>query len=239
MKDLERFGLTEQNISSIDERTTLIKKWDWDYGQAHQFQRELLELIAQTPQQRFIICCSHPRVFTYGRGLQKPRKGEELDLKDFDLNLAADLPFPFYKIERGGGLTFHYPGQMIIYPILRLNPTTLSLSTMIDELFQAAVDILQLWGVSDLSHHHKLLGLWAGNRKIASMGIAIEKLTTFHGMALNFYHDHEMMRALSQINPCGLEAKTYTAVEDLIDLKNRNLNEFADQYIRRFSHGRK
>lgn len=236
MKDLERFGLTPQDVSPLNERTTLIKKWNWDYAHAHAFQRYLLEEMDQHPQQRFVICCSHPRVFTNGRGLQKPRKGESFSLVDFDPALAPHLPYPYFQIERGGGLTFHHPGQMIIYPIVRLNPKTLSLSAMIDQLFDVAIEVLEAWGLQGLSHENKLLGLWYGEKKIASMGIALEKLTTFHGMALNFYRDDEMMMALRKVNPCGLEASTYISVEELVELKNHTLNEFADNYLRRLAH---
>jgi lipoate-protein ligase B len=233
---LTDFGLEKSNISSLNERTILITKWNWDYPLSHQFQRHCLKLLDLTPSLRFVICCSHPRVFTNGRGLQKPRKGETLDLVDFDKTTTGSLPFPFYQIERGGGLTFHHPGQMIIYPILRLNPKTLSLSSMIDTLFDAAIEVLNEWGIQNLNHANKLLGLWHEDRKIASMGIAIEKLTTFHGMALNFYKDDEMRKALQRVNPCGLKAETYTSVEELMDLKLKNLENFSEVYLRRLAH---
>lgn len=233
---LNEFGLDESNIHELNGRTILIKKWNWDYGLAHKFQRRCLELLDEMPQTRFLICCSHPRVFTNGRGLQKPKKGETLNLVDFNPALASTLPYPFYQIERGGGLTFHHPAQMIIYPIVRLNPKTLSLSSMIDKLFDEAIDVLKDWGLTGLSHENKLLGLWFGEKKLASMGIAIEKLTTFHGMALNFYRDDEMKLALMRVNPCGLNAETYTSVEELMDLKGKTLDEFADLYLRRLSH---
>lgn len=234
--DLSEFGLDQGNISQLNERTFLVKKWNWDYGQAHKFQRRCLEFLNETPQTRIIICCNHPKVFTNGRGLQKPRKGETLELVDFNPALVHLLPFPFYQIERGGGLTFHHPGQMIIYPIVRLNPRTLSLSNMIDTLFDVAIDVLKEWGLKDLSHENKLLGLWHHDRKLASMGIAIEKLTTFHGMALNFYKDDEMKRALQMLNPCGLNAETYTSVEELMNVEHKTLDQFADEYLRRLEH---
>lgn len=233
--NLSVYGLEESNFSELGERTILVKKWNWNYGIAHQFQRLCLELLEASPKTRIIICCSHPKVFTNGRGLQKPRKGESLDLVEFDKSKSALLPFPFYQIERGGGLTFHHPGQMIIYPIIRLNPKTLSLSKMINDLFDFTIEALNEWGLKDLRHEHKLLGLWHGDKKLASMGIAIEKLTTFHGMALNFYKDEEMKHALKIVNPCGLNAETYTSVEELLDLKNKSLNNFADIFLKRLT----
>jgi lipoate-protein ligase B len=195
-----------------------------------------MELLDLTPQTRIIICCSHPRIFTHGRGLQKPRKGESLELREFDRELISSLPFPFYQIERGGGLTFHHPGQLIIYPILKLNPKTLSLSKMINSLFDVAIEELRDWGLEGLSHENKLLGLWHGEKKLASMGVAIEKLTTFHGMALNFYQDPEMKDALRKVNPCGLDANTYTSVAEILNLGDKSLNDFSELYLRRLAH---
>ncbi len=233
---LNFFGLNQTHIFELNERTILIKKWNWDYDLCHLFQHHCLKLLEQMPSARIIICCSHPRVFTNGRGLQKPRKGEVLNLVEFDPTLATELPYPIHQIERGGGLTFHHPGQMIIYPILKLNPKTLSLSAMINTLFDVSIDVLNDWGIQDLSHSHKLLGLWSGDRKLASMGIAIEKLTTFHGMALNFHNDLEMKNAIQKVNPCGLNANTYISVEELMDLGGKTLEDFSSEYIKRLSH---
>ncbi|MBA2403716.1 MAG: lipoyl(octanoyl) transferase LipB [Bdellovibrionales bacterium] len=234
--NLSEFQLDQTNIQELNERTLVVRKWNWEYGMAHKFQRKCLELLEDAPHTRIIICCSHPRIFTNGRGLQKPKKGETLNLVEFDKSQANSLPYPFYQIERGGGLTFHHPGQMIIYPIVRLNPKNLSLSTMINDLFDLTIASLKDWGLEGLNHENKLLGLWYGDKKLASMGIAIEKLTTFHGMALNFFKDDEMKQALNAVNPCGLNAETYTSVEELINLKNRTLDNFADLFLRRLSH---
>lgn len=233
---LSDFNLNKSDITPLNDRTVLVKKWNWDFDLAHKFQRACLVLLDNAPQTRILICCSHPRVFTNGRGLQKPKKGEVLSLVEFDKSQASTLPFPFYQIERGGGLTFHHPGQMIIYPIVRLNPATLSLSSMMNDLFDFAIESLKEWGLDGLSHENKLLGLWHKNQKLASMGIAIEKLTTFHGMALNFYQDLEMKQALQIVNPCGLKAETYTSVEELIPLGERTLDQFAENFLRRFAY---
>jgi lipoate-protein ligase B len=68
------------------------------------------------------------------------------------------------------------------------------------------------------------------------MGIAIEKLTTFHGMALNFYKDEDMRKALNAVNPCGISAETYTSVEELVELKNKTLDQFADNFLQKLTY---
>ncbi len=232
-EDLDVYGITSKNIFQLDERTFHVHQWEWSYSQSHAFQRRCLKRIEENPRERWLITCSHPRVLTHGRGLQKPKKGESFDLKDFDPSQHTTLPYPLFQIERGGGLTFHHPGQFIFYPIVKLNPRALSLSKMIDDIFEVSSVILGQWGISNLSHHEKLLGLWWKNRKMASMGIAIEKLTTFHGMALNMFHDDEMQSLLKSLNPCGISSDTYIAVDEILPLGRLSLDEFKDEFIKR------
>lgn len=233
---LTQFHLTTKNLHQTGEHTLWVKKWDWDYSRAHAFQKYCVESLAQHPRLKILIVCSHPRVFTNGRGLQKARKGQTLNLVDFNPNDAQSLPFPFHQIERGGGLTFHHPGQFVFYPILKLNPERLSLSSMIDDVFSATMSVLGGWGISDLSTENILMGLWHGQKKLASLGIAIQRMTTFHGMALNIYRDLVMEAALRKMNPCGISAETYTSVEDLMELPENAMEKFADLFIERINH---
>lgn len=233
---LSDYGLNESNLIDLDSRTVVVTKWNWDYALAHKFQRAALELVQTTPKLRILICCSHPEVLTNGRGLQKPRKGEILDLVEFNPADHKELPFPLFQIERGGGLTFHHPGQFIFYPIVKLNPESLSLSHMMNQIFDFSIDVLKSWGIQHLHHENKLLGLWFENRKVASMGIAIEKLTTFHGMALNILENKNMRLALQKLNPCGLNADTYTSVEALTELPGIPLDTFQEQFLQRILH---
>lgn len=225
------YGLLSVDVTNLDDTTVVITKWNWEYGIAHKFQRAALELVQNTPNLRILICCNHPEVLTNGRGLQKPRKGEVLELVEFNPSEHKNLPYPLFQIERGGGLTFHHPGQFIFYPIVKLNPKYLSLSMMIDQIFDFSIEVLKSWGINDLNHAHKLLGLWHHDRKLASMGIAIEKLTTFHGMALNVIENKNMKEALSRLNPCGLTAETYISAEELTKLPADPLELFRISFL--------
>jgi lipoyl(octanoyl) transferase len=240
MSDLELF-LKELDPTIhhhwIDDRTLIIKRWNWEYAEAHAFQRKALSLVQEHSRLRILICCNHPQVLTHGRGLQKPRKGEILTLKEFKEQDYPTLPFPLHQIERGGGLTFHHSGQFIFYPIVKLNPSGLSLSRMTHEIFDMAANVLASWGIKNLTQENKLLGLWVKDQKIASMGIAIERLTTFHGMAINIFKDPEMMKALEILNPCGLSASTYVSAQELCPLPINPLEKFTEQFLERISHG--
>jgi lipoyl(octanoyl) transferase len=234
--NLSDFDLLPENFSRANERTLILKKWNWHYEKAHRFQKEMVKRLADFPRQRLFIFCNHPRSFTYGRGLQKPKKGQSFELSDFNLDDAPSLPFPFYKIERGGGLTFHHPGQFIFYPLVKLNPTTLSLSKMIDDILDASIDVLSSWGIDGLHHENTLLGLWQGDHKLASVGIAIERLTTFHGMALNLFKDSLMLNSMKALNPCGINTETYLSVEELLPLPEDALEKFANSFSERILH---
>lgn len=235
---LSDFDLTESNLSWVNEKTLIIRKWNWEYGLAHQFQKQAVKLVHEHAGLKILITTSHPHVLTNGRGLQKPRKGEELTLVDFKPENYPHLPYPLHQIERGGGLTFHHPGQFIFYPITRLNPQGLSLSKMTDEIFDYSIEVLSSWGVKDLGHENKLLGLWWRNeKKMASMGIAIEKLVTFHGMALNLYLDPQMKTALSILNPCGLSSDIYISAQELITLPENALDKFCDEFLEKVING--
>jgi lipoyl(octanoyl) transferase len=230
------FGLTSENIHCLNNNSFIVTKWDWDYSQAHMFQKFSLKIVQENPAVKILIFCSHPEVLTYGRGLQKPRKGEILDLVEFEPEQIKNHSYPLYKIERGGGLTFHHPGQFIFYPIIKLNPKTLSLSLMINQIFEFTTKVLNDWGIQELNHQNKLLGLWRGEKKIASMGIAIDKLTTYHGMALNIFNNQNMLDALQSLNPCGLKIQTYTSVEHFINLPLNPLESFKKEFLKRIEH---
>ncbi len=235
-RDLSSFGLSRSDVEALDERTVVVTRWNWDYSLGHRFQRFCVDLLETQPKLRVLICCSHPEVLTNGRGLQKPRKGEVMELKEFSVEDPNRLPFPFFQIERGGGLTFHHPGQFIFYPIVKLSPARLSLSTMIDQIFDFSIDVLESWDLRGAHHEHRLLGLWHGDRKLASMGIAIERLTTFHGMAINIRRNDEMRRALAELNPCGLSLGQYVSVEELTNLPPEPLEDFRKKFLQRIRH---
>jgi lipoyl(octanoyl) transferase len=234
--NLDIFDLNDLNLSTLDERTFVIRKWNWDYKSAHAFQKNSVKLVQENPQIRILVCCNHPRVFTNGRGLQKPRKGENLELVEFKQEEHQQLPYPLHQIERGGGLTFHHPGQFIFYPIIKLNPNTLSLSKMTHDVFDFSREILNSWGINELSHTNKFMGLWYQEKKLASMGIAIEKLTTYHGMALNLLKDQAMHEALLKLNPCGLSGSTYISVQELTTLPEETLDNFCDLFLQKVAH---
>lgn len=208
MIDLNLFDRREENIY-------VLKKWNWDYAEAEHFQNLCVEFVRTHPQICLLIICSHPHSFTLGRGLQKI-KSEEIELVDY--NPSHTLPFPLYQIKRGGGLTFHYPGQFVFYPILNLTHYKMGVfDLMMNVLSLTQKTIEAQFGMSGLQVRRDLLGLWFKNdfskAKLASIGVAASRFITYHGLALNFFDDEEMFKALESLHPCGLPGNFYRSLE--------------------------
>jgi lipoyl(octanoyl) transferase len=210
--------------------------WEWDYQAAWDYQRATVERV-RVSGENWLIVCSHPDTLTHGRGLQKPRKGQTLTLEDFDPARAATLPVPLFQIERGGGLTFHHPNQLILYPIVKLHPQRLGLSALVDRLLISVRGALEERGLGGLDHERDLLGLWQGARKLASVGIAVDRMVTLHGLALNVGRFEQLRQQLKTLAPCGLGPDLYASIEELTDRPCRP-QDLAGEVIQRFCHAR-
>jgi len=117
--------------------------------------------------------------------------------------------FPVVEIERGGDATYHGPGQLVAYPILLLEDDERDLHAYLRQLEQAAIDLLAGYGL-DAGRNPGWTGAWIGDRKIMSIGIAVRRWVTFHGVALNVSTD---LSKFGAINPCGLDAQVMTSME--------------------------
>ena len=170
----------------------------------------------------------HPRVFTMGINA-----GNE--------HLLAPGDIPVVQIDRGGQVTFHGPGQLMIYPLIDLKRAAIGVRTLVTALEQSVVDLLAESGIA-ASSQSDAPGVYADGDKVASIGLRIRRGCSFHGMALNVDADLE---PFSRINPCGYaglkmtDLKTLGSVADLESAGSRLLPHLlrhlglADQPIRR------
>lgn len=158
-----------------------------------------------------LIFCSHPPVVTAGRGT----RAEDV------FGWKGEL----VESSRGGRATYHGPSQIVVYPILNLDQNRKSFSARdlhgyLRFLEQALVDTLKEFQISAEARTVKvdagepsLTGVWVGERKVASIGIAIKKWVTYHGLALNIDQD---VSAFSGIHPCGLRSNVMTSMEEVM-----------------------
>jgi lipoate-protein ligase B len=170
--------------------------------------REILRVQQQLCDQRregkipdTVLLVEHPPVITLGarQGRNKLLVSREyLQQKEIDV----------VNIRRGGGATAHNPGQLIFYPILHLQQLRLGIGEYIRELEAIGATLLGQLGVSS-SSRKGLPGLWVGERKIASIGVRVSRMTTYHGMAINVQND---LSIFDLIVPCGLENVKMTSV---------------------------
>jgi len=141
-----------------------------------------------------ILLLEHPPVFTLGR-----RGG--LD----DLTVSPDLleksGIPLVQVERGGVITFHGPGQLIMYPIIDLNAARMRVVDYVEKLEEVMIRAVADSGI--IAERNSLnRGIWVGNKKLGSIGIAIRRGICFHGMSLNV---NISMKHFGWMNPCGLK----------------------------------
>lgn len=109
---------------------------------------------------------------------------------------------------RGGGTTAHNPGQIVIYPIVKLKTLRMGLTEYVQTLGRIGIELLAQYGIR-ASWRKDAPGLWVDNRKIASVGVQARKWVTMHGMAINLCNDLSIFDA---IVPCGLEDVEMTSV---------------------------
>lgn len=126
-------------------------------------------------------------------------------------NLAsmATLPgVPLVPVERGGDLTYHAPGQLVGYPILLLPEGQRDLHAYLRDLEEVLIGVLAGLGLQG-SRQHGWTGVWVGDRKLASIGVAVRRWITLHGFALNLDMD---LSVYPQLAPCGLPGTLYSSI---------------------------
>lgn len=230
--DLNAFSLHASDLRLEDDSTLIVTKKDWPYPLALAFQEEMCERVRHRPSERVFIFCSHPHCLTLGTGLQR-NKAVASELIDFDPAVEEKLELPLYRIKRGGGLTFHYPGQLIFYPILSLDTHQTRIFDLLMGVLQAVKSaLIELYHLNSLDCERDLLGLWHYHFKLASIGVSARRFVSMHGLALNLWRDPLMAKTLSFVHPCGLSGSTYTYLEDLVpELDSQTFEEIQKKVL--------
>ncbi|MCP4718141.1 MAG: lipoyl(octanoyl) transferase LipB [Desulfobacteraceae bacterium] len=200
-----------------------------DYCEALELQEKIVSAkIEEKIEQDVILMLEHPPVFTLGKnGGRKNLKVSEAFLESKGI--------PIIQTKRGGNITFHGPGQLVVYPIVDITKAKIDVTDFVNHLEEVMIQTALDFGV-EASRNVKNRGIWVDNSKIGSIGLSITKGISFHGLALNISLDLE---PFSWINPCGMDKVSMTSMEqvlkkngplatiDMGEVKNRLLYHFS------------
>ena len=186
-----------------------------DYKEVWDYQETLLKEITKdriskkNPSvKNYFLLVEHPHVFTLGKS------GDEKNMliqSDFLKKIGAT----YYKINRGGDITYHGPGQIVGYPILDLEYYKIGVRQYIGKMEEAIIAILAEYGLLG-GRKEGATGVWLDAslqqqaRKICAIGVRVSRFVTMHGFALNVNTD---LRYFNYINPCGFESLGVTSIQ--------------------------
>ncbi|WP_423967893.1 lipoyl(octanoyl) transferase LipB [Candidatus Binatus sp.] len=170
-----------------------------DYDDAIAMQTAMLGARIEGRVGDTLLMMEHPHVFTLGRGA------------DERFIVGNRERVPVRRVSRGGEVTYHGPGQLIGYPILKLEGRERDVTKYLRSLEAAMIDAIAKFGI-EAARREGMTGVWVGARKIASIGVGIRRWTTWHGFALNVSTD---LSYFDSIVPCGIEGCRMTSVCEL------------------------
>lgn len=177
---------------------------DWgliDYEDALSKQKERLKQRAKDNVEDALILCEHPEVVTVGRALKESAAA---------VAGASLAKIPVVNVARGGQATLHLPGQLVGYPILKLEGSKKDARGVLRMIEGVLIDALEQLAQIKARRKDGWTGVWVEERKIASIGIGIESWVSYHGFALNLDND---LNRFQLISPCGLSPDVMTSVE--------------------------
>jgi lipoate-protein ligase B len=175
------------------------------YDKAFVLQKREVERLQRGEGNDVLLFVEHPHVITVGRNAT----GSAILA---DRRLIEARGATVVATDRGGDVTYHGPGQLVGYPILRLAAGRRDVRRYVHDLEQVLIDTLADFGVF-AGRHPEHRGVWVRERKIASLGIRISRWVTCHGFALNVDTD---LSFFSLMNPCGIVGCTMTSMEQEI-----------------------
>lgn len=192
-----------------------------EYLAALELQERLVESKRRGVSADILLFVEHSHVYTLGRG----GKGS---------NVLAPKEVPVIRTSRGGDVTYHGPGQLVVYPIIDLrSKLRKDVHRYVRNLELSAIHTLKDFGLAG-TRRPPFTGIWIGDKKIAAIGVAVRRCITFHGLALNVNPD---LSYFKRIIPCGLTWAEVTSMRQELDteqsmerVRNRFLQHFAEVF---------
>lgn len=178
------------------------------YEKSLQLQKRLVSLRYQNKIPDCLLFTEHYPVITMGRGSSRKNLLASIDnLKERGIEL--------FDVERGGDITFHGPGQTVVYPILDLNRTGRDIHKHLRNLENLIIMALEEIGLR-AETKKGLTGVWINDHKIAAIGVAVSHWVSYHGLALNISTDLDYFRL---IVPCGINEYQVGSIESMTEKK--------------------
>lgn len=204
--------------------TLLVKDLgEMEYLEALALQERLLEAKRRGELPDLLLFVEHPHVFTLGRD------GEES-------NVLSPGEVPVHRTGRGGDVTYHGPGQTVVYPLLDLRSRLRKdVHRYLRNIEMVTIGVLRSFGLAG-ERRPPWTGVWVGERKIASIGIAVRRGITYHGVALNVNTDLSYFR---RIVPCGLAWAEVTSMQKELGREvpmEKIKKSFLDYFVRKFCY---
>lgn len=185
-----------------------------DYKETWDFQQELFNKVLEAKKSNkdsdfggYLVFVEHPHVYTLGKS------GETNNLLISEAFLKQ-IDATFYRINRGGDITYHGPGQLVGYPIIDLEKFKIGVRQYVEKLEDSIINTLRSYSLNG-SRMDGATGVWLDSqtpnaRKICALGVRVSRFVTMHGFALNI---NTNLKYFSHINPCGFQDKGITSVE--------------------------
>uniref|UniRef100_A0A6F9DKF7 Octanoyl-[acyl-carrier-protein]:protein N-octanoyltransferase LIPT2, mitochondrial n=1 Tax=Phallusia mammillata TaxID=59560 RepID=A0A6F9DKF7_9ASCI len=191
------------------------------YKNILQLQEKLVKWHQSQPEVSTLLLLQHKPVYTIGL---RSKLYNETDKDKLEL-LGAD----FVKTNRGGLITFHGPGQLVVYPIFSLATANMGVRNYVNSLEEVVISLCKRYDLNGSRSPHT--GVWIGNNKICAMGISCQRSVTSHGLALNCNTD---MGWFNKIVPCGIHGKGVTSITECTGTEV-TVEDVLSQFIQDFS----
>ena len=192
------------------------------YFETWELQKQIFELRKENLISDVLLFTEHENVYTLGKSADENHLlATETELKEKNIET--------FRIDRGGDITFHGPGQIVCYPIIDLNNHFQDVRRYLSSLEEVLILTLKDFGIS-ATRNIGFTGVWVGSEKIAAMGVKLSKWVSMHGLALNVNTD---LKYFDRIIPCGIFHQGVTSMEKILNHKI-NLNEVEEKIIENF-----
>ena len=189
--------LPDAFLCALGREISLPQAWQWQ----RRWQQRLLDAASdgRPAPPELVLLLQHPACYTIGRGA-------DLAHLHFD---PEDPPAPLFRLDRGGEVTHHLPGQLVVYPVLDLRRHRCDLHWYLRQLEGVVLDLLQQLGLQG-ERREGLTGVWLDGCKVAAIGVGAKRWVTQHGLALNVSCP---LAGFDAIRPCGLQLPVGSLVQ--------------------------